>query len=138
MGFWFPDHRVGYYSPVPPAVPVDFIFYYEALCVAAALHRAHLTSPDGSRVFIYTDNTNTVDIFNTLHAKPEYNPILHFAVDILLDGEHDLRVLHVPGEQDVVADALSRQDFRRAIESVPDLRILDFQPPQLPLGAIKT
>ncbi|KAJ3490946.1 hypothetical protein NLJ89_g11390 [Agrocybe chaxingu] len=137
MGFWFPDHRVRYYSPVPSTVPTNIIFYYEALCVAAALHCAHLTSPDGSRIVIYTDNSNTVDIFNTLCARPDYNPILCFAVDILLDGEHDLCVLHVAGDQNVVADALSCQDFGCAIKSIPDLKILDFQPPHLLLGANK-
>jgi hypothetical protein len=48
MGFWFPDHSVGYFSPIPFPVPVDIIFYFEALCVAAALEHAHLLAFYGS------------------------------------------------------------------------------------------
>jgi len=143
MGYWFPDHKVGYFSPVPFSVPSDIIFYFEALCVAAALECAHLSTADGARILIYTDNMNTVDIFNSLRCKPEYNPILCFAVDILIDGDHDLRVLHVPGEANVVADALSRRQFTCAL-ALPDAysqprvkEILDFTPPQLALGAAK-
>ena len=39
-----------------------------------------------------------------------------------------MRVLHVPGVDNAVADALSRADFRRAIDLVPDLKILPFEP----------
>src|SRR6266567_6442325 len=89
MGYWFPDHKVSYFSPVPFSVPSDIIFYFEALCVAAALEHAHLSTADGARILIYTNNMNTVDIFNSLRCKPEYNPILCFAVDILIDSNHD-------------------------------------------------
>jgi hypothetical protein len=137
LGFWFPDHRVGYYSPVPMNVPVDLIFFFEALSVTSAVHRAHLSSPNGSRIVVYTDNMNTVNIFNSLHCQPAYNRLLRFVVDILVQGDHDLRVLHVPGEENEVADAISRQAFGKAIDLVPGLQLLDFQPPPLALGAAR-
>jgi hypothetical protein len=137
MGFWFPDHQVRYYSPVPLGVPSDLIFFYEALCVTCALQRAHLSSPDGSHIVIYTDNMNTVNIFNSLHCLPPFNSLLRFAVDLLLAGDHDLRVLHIPGEQNEIADAISRQDFAKAIRLSPGLQLLDFQPPQSALGAAR-
>ena len=140
MGYWFPDRNVGYYSPVPLNTPTRIIFYYEALCVAAALHHVQMTDFSGRRILIYTDNMNSVDIFNSFRAKPEYNYILRFAVDILIKNDYDLRVLHVPGESNGIADALSRCDFPRAISlspTTPPLKIRDFQPPQLPLGAAK-
>jgi hypothetical protein len=128
MGFWFPDHRVGYYSPVPLDAPSDSIFFFEALCVVSAVQRAHMASPDGARIVIYTDNMNTVDMFNSLHCLPSFNRLLRFAVDILIGGDHDLRVLHVPGDENTVADAISRQDFGEALRLVPDLQLLDFNP----------
>ena len=139
MGFWYPDEPIpdAYYSPVPPNVPTDFIFYYEALCVLSALHHASHSLTMPSRIMIFTDNSNTVDIFNSLRAQPAYNPILKSAVDILLQSDHQLRVLHVPGEGNSVADAISRQQFNCALSLCPELHISLFQPPQLPLGAIK-
>ena len=109
MGFWYPNEPVpeAFYSPVPSGVPTDFIFYYEALCVLSALHHASLSLCTPSKIIIFTDNTNTVDIFSSLRALPAYNPILKSAVDLLLQFDHQLRVLYVPGDENHVADALS-------------------------------
>jgi hypothetical protein len=49
----------------------------------------------------------------------------------------DLRVIHVPGKQNLVADALSRFNNSLAISLFPTLRIYPLQPPQLALGAAK-
>jgi len=68
MGFWLPDKCVGYYSPVPEETTDEHIFYYEALCILSAIHHATetLCAPPTSKILIYTDNDNTVAIFNTL------------------------------------------------------------------------
>ena len=68
MGFWFPDKSVSYYSPVHETITEEHIFYYEALCVLSAIHYVmdFLCVPPTSKIFIYTDNDNTVAIFNTL------------------------------------------------------------------------
>jgi hypothetical protein len=152
MGFWYPDLRVAFYSPTPAYENPDLIFYFEALCVHSALFDAYRRTQSRStgRFLIYTDNSNTVDIFSSFRALPPYNHLLKAAVDILSSGDHDMRVLHVPGVDNAVADALSRADFQRAIDLVPDLKIarfepwswsptqkgtLTFQPPQGTLGA---
>jgi hypothetical protein len=130
MGFWYPELRVGFYSPTPLHEHPDLIFYFEALCVHSALFDAHRRTMDKGtgRFIIYTDNSNTVDIFSSLRALPPYNHLLKTAVDILNLGDHDMRILHVPGVENAVADALSRADFQRAIDLVPDLKISAFEP----------
>ena len=50
-----------------------------------------------SRLVVFSDNTNTVAILNSLCAKPEYNSILKSAVGLLLSFKAQLRVLHIPG-----------------------------------------
>jgi hypothetical protein len=84
MGFWLPDKCVGYYSPVPENTTDEHIFYFEALCVLSAFHHATevLCVPPSSRILIYTDNDNTVAIFNTLRCLPHYNHILIDAADV--------------------------------------------------------
>jgi hypothetical protein len=57
-----------------------------------------------------------------LSALPAYNILLREAVDLLMAGRHDLRVLHVPGEDNAIADALSRAEFTRALRLRPQLR----------------
>ena len=130
MGFWYPALNIGFYSPTPLHDNPDLIFYFEALCVHSALFDAYRRTPKNSngRFVIYTDNSNTVDIFNTLRALPPYNHLLKTAVDILNQGDHDLRVLHVSGVDNAVADAFSRNNFHRALTLVPGLKIAPFEP----------
>lgn len=111
------------------------IFYFEALCVLCALTDAAHWIGKGVRLLIYTDNLNTVHIFNSLSCLPSYNHLLHHAVDFLLSHNIDLHVLHVPGIDNGVADALSRCHFASALSLDPDLKISPFKPPRWTLGA---
>jgi hypothetical protein len=137
MGFWSPRLRVGFQHLISNNSVHD-IFYLEALAVLSALaFVVDHCSPRPSRVAIFTDNTNSVNIFHSLHARPPYNPILLTAVDLLLTSNISLRVFYIPGQDNVVADALSRFHNDIAIASVPELHVSFFQPPRLTLGASK-
>ena len=135
MGFWYPVLKEGYYAPTPVNVPTNVIFYFETLCVLSALHHVQHIAPCGSRILIYTDNANSVDIFRSLGCLPSYNHLLKSAVDILIENDYSLRVLHVPGEENIVADALSRVHFSVALRMEPTLKLLSFNPPGL-VGSI--
>lgn len=94
--------------------------------------------PHRSQIIIYTDSMNTVDMFSSLWCQPDFNPLLRHCVDIMIAKEFQVRVLHIPGEQNTVADAISRREFYRAQQLVPKLHLNTFQPPQLSmLGAAK-
>jgi len=135
MGFWYPSTSLAFQAPTPENSPVSVIFYFEALCVFCALRDIATQVEPGARVVIFTDNLNTVQMFNSLACLPDYNQLLRHSVDILLAHRLDLHVLHVPGEQNVVADALSRCQFSTALNAVNNLRISPFQPPRWTLGA---
>jgi len=109
MGFWLPDDRVGFYSPTPVETTDKYIFYFEALCVLSAIRHVTdvLCMPPMAQVLIYTDNDNTVAIFNTLRCLPHYNPILINAADACISSNIQLRVLHIPGHLNCVADTIS-------------------------------
>jgi len=135
LGFWYPSLDMGFYSPTPfddlhgLADRNGLIFYFEALCVLCALRDASSrhAKPAG-RFLIYTDSLNTVDLFSSLSAIPSYNILLREAVNLLVDSIHDLRVLHISGVNNSVADALSRGDFDRALTLAPRLTIHHFEP----------
>ena len=133
LGFWFPGLSAGFWSPIPEDVPKDTIFYLEALSVLSALlHSTTLFTVN--RLVIYTDNLNTVQIFNSLSAYPAYNEILKCAVDHILSNYANpmqLRVLHVPGDLNTVADALSRGKLHTVVDNVPDISIDLFSPPRI-------
>jgi hypothetical protein len=101
--------------------------------LSALIHIYHHANPLPDRLAIFTDNGNTVSMFNSLHALPPYNPILISAVDILRTSSMQLRVFFIPGQNNIVADALSRFNDTTALQHVPALSISSFIPPRLSL-----
>jgi hypothetical protein len=136
MGYWYPVSKDGYYAPTPVDAPSNAIFYFETLCVVSALHHVQSKAPRGSKILIYTDNANSVDVFRSLRCLPPYNRLLKTAVDILIKNDFSLRVLHVPGEQNIIADALSRVRFLVALQHEPCLNFFNFNPPEM-VGSAK-
>jgi hypothetical protein len=137
LDFWYLSTHLGFYVPTPSNPLASVIFYFEALCILCALIDTAHRIENGARLLIYTDNLNSVHIFNSLSCLPSYNHLLRHAIDILLSHNIDLRVLHVPGVNNGVADALSRCHFSSALDLDPDLKISPFQPPRWTLGAAK-
>ena len=58
-------------------------------------------------------------------------------MDILLKTNIDLCIMHIPGTQNVVANALSQYDNELTTKLVNGLTIRTFQPPRDALGVIK-
>jgi hypothetical protein len=125
LGFWFPDLSTGFCSSVPEDPSKDTIFYFEALSVLSATL---------NKLVVYTDNLNTVHMFNSLSALPAYNEILKSAVDQLLSDINNpiqLRVIHISGESNTVADALSRGQLHTVVDNVPNITVNTFSPPRI-------
>jgi hypothetical protein len=137
MAYFFADSRQGFQSPLPHGPPKDSIFYFEALAVCSCILAATSLSPVPKRLAVFSDSSNTVDIFNSLRATPVYNDILKTAVSSLITFDIDLRVAHIPGTENVVADALSRFQNAPALAACPGLTISSFQPPRVTMGRVK-
>ncbi|KIY53713.1 hypothetical protein FISHEDRAFT_68649 [Fistulina hepatica ATCC 64428] len=135
LGFQCANHLVR----LPRDISPNRIFYFEALAVVFAIMQIlQLTAPTPHCLAIWTDNTNTVDIFNSLHALPPYNPLLITSVDLLMQYDCQLRVLHVEGKRNNIADALSCFRNDTALSLSPGLRIFPFLPLHLSSGAALT
>ncbi len=138
LGLYFPWLHWGFYCLRPESAPSGAIFFFEALAVCAAVHRVHGWHQADRRVrrfAVLSDNTNTVSIFNTLRALPVYNSVLISTVSILLESGMQLRVDHIPGRLNVVADALSRGRLDVARAADPAIKLFTFTPPRDALGA---
>jgi hypothetical protein len=134
IGFWYPGLSTGYWSPVPEDPPRGTIFYFEALSVLSAIIQSTSFGFPINKLVVYTDNLNTVHMFNSLSALPENNDIFKTAVDHLLSdlaSPIQLQVLHVPGDLNTVADALSRGHLHTAVDNVPNIAIHTFSPPRI-------
>ena len=135
LAFWFPTGKLGFQYKWVDEDPG--IFYLEALTVVSAAFFATSRSPKPFHIAIFTDNENTVNLFNTLHAQPLYNPLALTFANLCINHSTSIRVFHIPGDFNIVADALSRFKNHLASNAAPGLVILPFQPPRLTLGASK-
>jgi Reverse transcriptase-like len=129
LGFWSPKYSCGFAFNLPLHLPSHAIFYAEAFIVTCALHWASTLPFYIRRLAIYTDNSNTVDMMNSMKAKAPYNALLKFAVDILIEHDIDLRVYHIPGELNTVADTLSRHNLTVLCASHPSITVFPYAPP---------
>jgi hypothetical protein len=86
---------------------------------------------------MYTDNMNTVSIWNSLKASAPYNSTLMLAINSLIQYHTDMQVLHVLGVNNQVADALSHFNNALALHLVPGIKLKLFETPQSLLKPIK-
>ena len=134
LGFYIPRTHHGFAASVPTGYPIHNIVFFETLCVASAVSWASTLLRPPRRLLIYTDSLDSVELFHSLKAEAGYNDLLLFVVQILMDKHIQLRVFHIPGVENTVADALSRGLFDSARGMDPFLQVNIFQPPQDSLG----
>jgi len=107
LAFFTPNIYLEFFSSIPFHCHLTTIFFFEALAIALAIHWASSLEPPIHCLLIFTDLLNCVDMFNTLHAQDGYNDILLFIVCILISLKLSLCVFHLPGADNIVANAPS-------------------------------
>lgn len=65
-------------------------------------------------------------MFNSLRASGGYNDILTAATDLLIQHHIDLRVSHIAGVENGIADCLSRNKLNELKRLAPNLNIFDY------------
>ncbi|KAF5383038.1 hypothetical protein D9615_004923 [Tricholomella constricta] len=117
LGFVYSNQGFCYaLQPCPPGVRID-IFFLELVAILSALHHiASLPSPP-RRLLIWSDSLNSVGAMNALRvAESLHNGPLLAIAGIALRTNIDIRVCHIPGDENVRADLLSRlmlEEYRR-------------------------
>ena len=92
LGFFFERSAEGFQCHVPESPHKDTIFYFEALAIVSVINAVSWMQPIPSRLLIFSDNTNSVDIFSSLCSLPPYNNLLKFTVSLLIAHDISLRV----------------------------------------------
>lgn len=137
IGFWCSNTSQAFYAPLPSLPPTNTIFYFEAFVIACAVHWACKANEPPRRLAIHSDNKNSVDMFNSMRAQPAYNTLLLFAVDCLIAHTVDLRVYHIAGVENGIADKLSRFQIIQLIREHPQLLISQYAPPTMDRTALR-
>ncbi len=85
--------------------------FNKALAVVSAIKwAAHL--PDCPHcILVQMDSMNTVNIFHSLAPQPGYVLCLLFTVNIMMDFGVGVCIVHIPGLENVIIDALSWRFF---------------------------
>ena len=137
LGFVIPEKCLGFYASTPTDLLHPTIFYFEALTIASAVLWASKLTPPAHHLLIYMDSLNCINIFNTLSAHDRFNDVLLFTMHILISYNISLHVLHIPGDDNTIADTLSWHLPHMALALLPKLWIHHFQPPRIMLGKEK-
>lgn len=134
LGIWIPASGKGFVYALPP--PSRDIYWAELTSVVAALTMGQMRK--SKRILIFTDSENVVMLFNSHRAIDLVRKMFRTAINLMLDEKIDVKVKHVPGDKNVIADHLSRHNLDLAKEKVPNLQIsaLTVLPPHMD-GGIK-
>jgi ribonuclease HI len=123
LGLYIPSLHRGYHTERDQFTVIrnDDSNNLEAFAVVSALdHTRRLFRP--SRVAIFSDSQNSVDMYDRLSTQDEtQNNMLMAFVDILLHDPGAIvscRIFHIPGEQNEIADALSRLDNNQKLKKL--------------------
>jgi hypothetical protein len=132
LGFASAQPNIGYFFQWEddPLEAQSHTYFFEELCVLCAVLWATQLPHLPQRLAVHSDLANTYATFNSLHAYGRYNLLLMQAIDSLLNAGIDLRVFHIPGKHNIIADALSHGQFRLACELQPGISIQSFSPPR--------
>jgi hypothetical protein len=90
-------------------------------------------STSTTRILGYTDNTQVEAAISSLHSQV-YANVFMLQRWALWQSEMDLslRVGYIPGEKNVIADALSRRHFSYVQQLIPNLIIVELTASTLP------
>jgi hypothetical protein len=137
IGFFCPVDRVAFVfeRDDDPARAQSFITFFESLCILSAIQWASQRTPIPERLAIHTDSLNSVQFFNSFRARDKYAVLIKAAAETLIASDIDLRVFHVSGRDNVVADLLSRRLYTNVRSTVSGIQIFHFQPPRDVMGA---
>lgn len=84
------------------------------------------------RLLIHSDNMSLVDTWNLLRTKHKFvNCLLLRSIQVVLNSAFVPRVIHIAGEQNVMADLLSRGMFADALLRCPGMQLMEMSPPQV-------
>jgi hypothetical protein len=128
FGFWFPRENRGFYGTFDN-LP---IYLAESMCVAIAVHMA--ATAGHIKILAYTDSLNSVHLFASHKPTDELRQVMRAWTTSQLLYKTLPRVVHTPGENNQVADALSRGLLDAAKSYSPSIKLTPITPPEILRG----
>lgn len=117
LGIWVPSTHKGFHYMLPP--PSRDTYWGELTLVVAAILLGE--SRGAKSIAIFTDSENVVNLFNSHKAIDSVRGMFRTAVTTILESKTDVKAKHVPGERNMIADHLSRNNLNLAKQKIPAL-----------------
>ncbi|TDL28544.1 hypothetical protein BD410DRAFT_712050 [Rickenella mellea] len=130
IGFWSPTTSEAFYMRFPPdSTAFSDIYWNESFAVCCAFQYIAQKFPASTilrplRAAIHTDSMNSVELFSTLRPLPKFVVLLLRTIETILHAHISHRVYHIAGEQNGIADMLSRGLLEEVRRQRPNLKIL--------------
>jgi len=134
LAFAFTYNNEGFvyqiHSQTPNTEKVD-IFFLKLLAILSTIHYVASNFPHPpSHLLIFTDNLDSVGVFNSLSASQlMHNGVILSVTQVILCSGIDLCVWHIEGKQNIKADLLSHLLFHEFHQKFPPIHICLFDPP---------
>lgn len=109
IGIWDPEDRAGLSLSLPP--PSRHISWAECLAICAAVVRA--LEKGRKKIFIFSDSLLCFELFSRHNPNSIVRPLFRHFVHGIVKKEADVKIHHISGESNTVADALSRGLFEK-------------------------
>jgi hypothetical protein len=116
--------------PPPKGISID-IFFLELVAILSAIHHTASFNSPPRHVLIYTDSLDSVCAYNSLAAgEAIHNNVLLAIAKVCLESGLDIRLRHIPSQENRRADMLSRLMFTDYHLQFPHDRVRTFSPPR--------
>jgi hypothetical protein len=117
-------------SPSNTTEKID-IFFLELVAILSAVHHVALLPHPPKKLLLWTDSLDSVAAYNSLRAsEPIHNSVLLALAGILLQTGIDLRIRHIAGKDNIMADLLSRLMIDEFHRRFPSQSVCLFSPPR--------
>jgi hypothetical protein len=116
--------------PPPPGVTID-IFFLELVAIMSALHFIASFPCPPRRVLLFMDSLDSVGVLRSLAASEAlHNAPVRGIAEVVLASGLDVRVRHIPGEDNIRANMLSRLLLDEYHHRFPSDCVCRFVPPR--------
>lgn len=124
LGIWLPNSMEGFHTSLP--LPARDIFWAE---LAAASHGILMgIERAATKILVCSDSSNVCDLFLSHRPSKKVSDLLSVLISKIISSKIDVRIAHIPGKKNILADALSRGMLSKVSEALPGATVLPFTP----------
>lgn len=109
LGVWFPAEKLGLFLQLP--LPARNIFWAECVAIVVAIKKG--IESKAHQIFIYTDSYLCFNLFSSHNPNSILRPVFRHIIKRMFEASVDVKVFHISGDSNTIADALGQGLFEK-------------------------